>query len=277
MVDKRLFVQRELRFSDARILEWMCRRHILSQGCSGNSRRENCAVLPEKLFPLPWYLKAGSRRCFETWAMAHWGFLEADCCCSFIRYHEGEYTIEFTTFGNLDAPWFTLLSERLAHDIPGAAFSVESHGDDGLGRGNVCLYQNGGRTEQETWEKEFEQFSLEIILPGKINLSFSQWNMALIHRIGGSRRNAESVGHWKIGTLQSPYDVPGREGAGFSMCRDALYHFMWKYYPGGAEGLLVDGWPVLTPSGKIDMENLEYALTWNRDCIQGITDMNYNI
>ena len=52
---------------------------------------------------------------------------------------------------------------------------------------------------------------------------------------------------------------------------------MWKYYPGGAEGLLVDGWPVLTPSGKIDMENLEYALTWNRDCIQGITDMNYNI
>ena len=49
MVDKRLFVQRELRFSDARILEWMCRRHILSQGCSGNSRRENCAVLPEKL------------------------------------------------------------------------------------------------------------------------------------------------------------------------------------------------------------------------------------
>ena len=61
------------------------------------------------------------------------------------------------------------------------------------------------------------------------------------------------------------------------MCRDALYHFMWKYYPGGAEGLLVDGWPVLTPSGKIDMENLEYALTWNRDCIQGITDMNYSI
>lgn len=271
-----IFVQRELRFSDGRIFQWMQDHYLVPQKYDENFHLDYCPIFPEKLLPPPWYFRT-SQRCrsflrafrlglltFEKWALSHWGFNEADCTCSFIRFHEGEYTLEFTTFGKVDAPWFTLLSERLERDIPGAAFTVESHGDDGFSRGNLCFYQGGIRTEMEAWEKEFQQFSLKLILPGKLDVFFSQWNMVLIRRIGGSKRNLESMKHWKVGNARSPDEVPRKEDLGFSNCRDALADFMRKHYPTGAEGLLVEDWPVLTSSGEIDMENLEFALTWNR-------------
>lgn len=259
------FVWREIRFINVRILDWM-KHHILKVYEPISQGREDgflfsCEVLPLLVVAPPLGLPDSD---FTNWALSHWGFNEADCTCSFIRFHEGEYTLEFTTFGKVDAPWFTLLSERLERDIPRAAFTVESHGDDGFSRGNLCFYQGGIRTEMEAWEKEFQQFSLKLILPGKLDVFFSQWNMVLIRRIGGSKRNLESMKHWKVGNARSPDEVPRKEDLGFSNCRDALADFMRKHYPTGAEGLLVEDWPVLTSSGEIDMENLEFALTWNR-------------